>query len=102
MGRPKDDGTKPPEDDSPTSVSTHLESGFGFVPAGIEFDKPQPEWFKPREKWRARMKVNGIEVHVGYFDNEHDAAEAWNKEALRQYGPDSFQNTINRKEVGQK
>ncbi|UVK59577.1 hypothetical protein SEA_SURVIVORS_4 [Gordonia phage Survivors] len=43
VGRPKDDGTKPPEDEGTTSVSTHLESGFGFVPAGIEFDKPQPE-----------------------------------------------------------
>lgn len=75
----------------------------------LQYQKPQNRkkssayrgiaWFKPREKWRARLKCNGIEVHIGYFDNEHDAAEAWNKKALEYYGPESFQNVIERKEV---
>jgi AP2-like factor (euAP2 lineage) len=59
-------------------------------------------WFKPRQKWRARLKVDGREVHVGYFDDEDEAAREWNKAALVHYGPDSFQNVIERKEVGQK
>lgn len=75
----------------------------------IQYQKPQTRkkssayrgvcWFKPREKWRARLKCDGLEVHVGYFDCEHEAAEAWNESALLHYGKDSFQNVIERKEV---
>jgi len=55
-------------------------------------------WFKPRQKWKARLKIDGREVHVGYFTCEHQAAEAWNKAALKHYGPDSYQNVISTEE----
>ena len=33
-------------------------------------------------------------ITIGYFDNEHDAARAWNKKAVELYGPLAFQNKI--------
>ncbi len=51
-------------------------------------------WFKPKRKWRARLKIDGREVHIGYFDNEHEAALAWNEAARYHYGENTFQNTI--------
>lgn len=33
-------------------------------------------FFKPLQKWRARIKVRGVEYSLGYFDNFEDAVEA--------------------------
>lgn len=41
VGTPTDDGTKAQDEKEHTSVTS--ERSFGFIPAGIEFDKPQPE-----------------------------------------------------------
>lgn len=32
-------------------------------------------WDKSRQKWMARIQVNKIRIHLGYFDNEEDAAK---------------------------
>ena len=32
---------------------------------------------KTKNKWRARITIDGIEIHLGYFDNEQDAALAY-------------------------
>lgn len=42
LGRPADDGTKPSAEDRPP-LNSNAEPTFGFVRAGIEFDKPAPE-----------------------------------------------------------
>lgn len=70
----------------------------------IQYQRPQSRakssryrgvgWFKPKGKWRARLKVDGREVHIGYFDSPEEAAKAWNEEALHHYGPDSYQNEV--------
>ena len=33
-------------------------------------------WFKPKQKWRARLSLNKKEYHVGYFDEKEDAINA--------------------------
>ena len=33
-------------------------------------------WFKPGNKWRAEIQVNGKSRHIGYFDRIEDAAAA--------------------------
>jgi hypothetical protein len=33
-------------------------------------------WFKPHGKWCAKVCINGKRFHVGYFDDELEAAEA--------------------------
>lgn len=43
------------------------------------------DWFKPIGKWRARIRADGKEVTVGYFDAKEDAVAA-RKEAERRYG----------------
>lgn len=42
-------------------------------------------WHKPTSKWRARIRVNGREKHLGLF-HELEAAAATRKAAERQYG----------------
>lgn len=34
-------------------------------------------WRKARQKWRARIAINGKLKHLGYFENELDAHEAY-------------------------
>ena len=36
-------------------------------------------WHKRRQKFRARIKINGEDKHLGYFDNEEDARSAYLK-----------------------
>lgn len=36
-------------------------------------------WYKRTKKWVVQTKVNGKRVHVGYFDDEEKAAEAYKK-----------------------
>ena len=43
VGKPTDDGTKAPAEKEHTSVTSVTERPFGFIPAEVEFDKPQPE-----------------------------------------------------------
>ena len=34
-------------------------------------------WDKSRGKWRARIKIDGRQTHLGLFDNEEDAHQAY-------------------------
>lgn len=34
-------------------------------------------WFKRSKKWKARIKLNGKEKHLGYFEKEEDARKAY-------------------------
>lgn len=34
-------------------------------------------WHKRVNKWCAEIKVNGKKIHLGYFDTEHDARQAY-------------------------
>jgi hypothetical protein len=40
-------------------------------------------WDKQSEKWRVRVFHRLKHHHVGHFDNEEEAARAWDREALR-------------------
>jgi hypothetical protein len=43
-------------------------------------------WKKRDRRWRALIKVGGKEIHLGYFENELDAARAYNEAALKYAG----------------
>ena len=43
-------------------------------------------WSKPAKRWRAYGKMNGKQVHLGYFDTPEEAHEAYQKYALANYG----------------
>jgi len=40
-------------------------------------------WYKTIRKWRVRICVDGKSKHVGYFDDEIEAAKAYNEEAAK-------------------
>lgn len=41
---------------------------------------------KHNGKWRARISIDGRQKHIGYFDTEEQAKEAYKKEAINQMG----------------
>jgi HNH endonuclease/AP2 domain len=41
-------------------------------------------WIKANKKWRAKFTLNGKDIHLGYFDNEDDAGQAYN-DAVRKH-----------------
>ena len=74
-------------------ICTHAENmmnrqkGSGSKPKGVSE-------FKRTEKLRARIKVKGKDIHLGYFDNEDDAALAYNVAALKYHGEFACLNII--------
>lgn len=43
-------------------------------------------WHKNCRKWRASLKLDGKEIHIGYFNTELDAAEAYDEKAFELFG----------------
>ncbi len=42
----------------------------------IKSKKKGVSWFKATDKWRAKITIKGVQIHLGYFDNEQDAINA--------------------------
>ena len=51
-------------------------------------------WYKPLQKWHARIKVNYKTKHLGYFSDILDAARAYNQAARELYGEFAQVNKI--------
>jgi hypothetical protein len=51
-------------------------------------------WCKANRNWVAKMAKNYKSLWIGSFDNEKEAAEAWNKKAREVYGELAYQNKI--------
>jgi hypothetical protein len=65
---------------------------------GIKFGKNNKyvgvDWREPNKKWRARIKVRGTSIYLGYFLNENDAALAYNNAAIKYFGENAKLNII--------
>ena len=46
-------------------------------------------WHRGKHRWRATIKHEGRNQHVGYFDEEQDAARAFDEAALRLRGAEA-------------
>ncbi len=46
-------------------------------------------WDKESNKWKAYIKLKGRLINLGRFDDEDDAARAYNKRALAEFGADA-------------
>lgn len=51
-------------------IVTHQENQFNRNAKGYT-------WNKLANKWRAQIKINGQQIHLGYFDDEADASNAY-------------------------
>src|SRR5215213_1409180 len=45
-----------------------------------------------RGRWRAAIKIKGCKRHLGYFDDEAEAARAYDRAAVEAYGPRAKRN----------
>lgn len=43
-------------------------------------------WYKPTQRWKAQINVNGKKKHLGYFHSIDDAADAYRQAANRLHG----------------
>lgn len=43
-------------------------------------------WRKLEKKWQAHIKVNGIQIHLGYFTTAQEAACVYDRAALKYFG----------------
>jgi hypothetical protein len=50
-------------------------------------------WSKNAKKWRAQIKVDGKTKHIGYFDSEVNAANAYDEKAGSFFGQFAYLNT---------
>lgn len=44
------------------------------------------DWYKPYDKWRARITNNRRVTHLGYFNTDIEAAQAYNEAAIELFG----------------
>lgn len=51
-------------------------------------------WFKPRKKWRVRIRLRGRQILVGFFADITDAAKAYNEAASVYHGEFAKLNII--------
>lgn len=49
-------------------------------------------WHKPRQKWCAMIRVNGVKYHLGTFASEAQAGLAYDRAARRMVGPMAYLN----------
>lgn len=52
------------------------------------------DWCETRGRWRAQIKFDGKEIHLGYFANEGVAAKVYNKAAQQHFGEFAFLNDV--------
>lgn len=51
-------------------------------------------WHKKNKKWKAKIQLSGRDIHLGYFICPIEAAKAYNKSAIENYGEFAWLNKI--------
>lgn len=51
-------------------------------------------WNKEKKKWQAQITINYRRIHLGYFNQEEEAANVYNIKALEFFGEFSMLNKI--------
>lgn len=54
-------------------------------------------WETSRQKWKAEIRVNKRKQHLGRFASKYEAAEAYNKAAIKYFGEFAYINEIQKK-----
>ncbi len=55
---------------------------------GVSWDK----WGKLKKQWRADIQINKKRIHLGYFENEIEAAQKYDQKAKELFGEFAYTN----------
>ena len=75
-------------------ISTRLQNGSNIGKRNGVSKYKGVSWHKGDGKWVAQIHPNRIHIHLGCFDNEEDAAFAYNKAAKKHFGEFARLNEI--------
>jgi|SRR5690606_5995401 len=67
-------------------IVTNQQNSFNRQPQKATSQYKGVGWYKPYQKWRAKIKINGKTKHLGYFDDEKEAALAYDRAARELFG----------------
>lgn len=73
------------------AVNTKKQEGTTSLYKGVS-------WYEKLNKWVMKYYEDKRQIHGGYFECQHDAAEAYNTEMFRMHGEYARLNVINRDE----
>ena len=70
--------------------TNHDENGI-FRPRVVKSSKFRGvSWYKAKKQWQATINVDKIKEHLGYFDDEKEAARAYDKRAAELHRATNF------------
>jgi len=76
-------------------LCTHSQNMFNRRKLKITTSKYKGvSWYKPRSLWVVKIQANKIPRHVGYFQDEREAAKAYNTAAVKLFGDRACLNVI--------
>lgn len=75
-------------------VCTHRQNGYNQTSKTGSSKYKGVSWYKPYKKWESYIDTNGKRQKLGYFDNEIDAAKAYNDKAKELFGEFACLNKI--------
>lgn len=73
-------------------VVTHAQNSKNYGSIGGGSNYKGVSWNKQARKWRAQLRINYKQTHLGYFDSEKEAAIAYDDAAFENSGVYAFLN----------
>lgn len=73
-------------------IATVSQNGANSGPRGGTSPFKGVLWHKNAEKWQAYIQVNYLRRHLGYFDDEMEAAQAYDAAAREAWGEFAYLN----------
>ena len=71
-------------------VQRRSKSGY----PGVTYFPNAGDGYRRRKPWRARIKVDGRDITIGYYETPEQAARAWNEKAYAAWGEYARLNII--------